>query len=321
MAEVPQAIPWLWEPMIPMGSLCILAAFMKTGKSTLLTALVKAVAAGEDFLGMPTQQQNVLLLAVEEHPRDVTHRFEEHGAACVADRIHVHSTYTVPTPALYGQITAFVREHQIGLVVVDTLSKWSLPIVEDENDNAQVLAATVPFLHLARETGAAVLLVHHTSKMEQEGGRGIRGASSLFGIVDQAMLLKRMQGAPLDGRRRVIDTFGRYAETPGHLIIELGDDLQYRLVASSDDGSVGSAYTARVVEVVTDSGRPLTSKEIADATGMNLRQAQRYAAKAGLRREGSGSRVDPYRWVLPGAPASPRLAGLLPAAPQPEAPE
>jgi hypothetical protein len=44
-------IRWIWHRMLPSGGLCLLAAYMKVGKSTLAYALGAAVAQGKPFLG------------------------------------------------------------------------------------------------------------------------------------------------------------------------------------------------------------------------------------------------------------------------------
>jgi len=52
---------------------------MKVGKSTFIYALSIAVARGTSFLRYPTAQGAVLIVALEEHPRDVRRRLEQFG--------------------------------------------------------------------------------------------------------------------------------------------------------------------------------------------------------------------------------------------------
>src|SRR4030095_9892655 len=129
---------------------------------------------------------SVLVLAVEEHRRDVQRRLEKFGVT-PDDSVAVHTGPLDDSPATFLAVTEHVRETLTRLVVLDTLPAfWG---IEDENDNAKAVKAVRPWLKLARETGAAVLLVHHESKAGGERGRGIRGAGALFGLVDQALLL------------------------------------------------------------------------------------------------------------------------------------
>jgi AAA domain-containing protein len=42
----PEPLVWVWEPYLPEGALCLLAAYMKVGKSTMAYALAVSVAQG-----------------------------------------------------------------------------------------------------------------------------------------------------------------------------------------------------------------------------------------------------------------------------------
>jgi RecA-family ATPase len=98
-------------------------------------------------------------------------------------------------------------------VVIDSLSRfWN---VMDENNNMEVIREVSPLLEMARETNAAVLLVHHERKSGGEDGRSIRGGSALFGLVDQAIFLERRQGEA--SNKRTLKTLGRYEESPPEL--------------------------------------------------------------------------------------------------------
>src|SRR5215470_15046573 len=79
LAEAPAVLRWVWKPFLPEGCLALLAAFMKVGKSTFAYALAVALAQGRSFLGFTTQRAGVLILAVEEHERDVRLRLERFG--------------------------------------------------------------------------------------------------------------------------------------------------------------------------------------------------------------------------------------------------
>jgi len=73
------------------------------------------------------------------------------------------------------------------LIIVDTLATWS--DVADENDARQMTAAISSWCRFAQETGACVLLIHHTRK----------GAASMGGHSGKL-------GHPRDGRWIVVDS-------------------------------------------------------------------------------------------------------------------
>jgi RecA-family ATPase len=161
LKEHPPIIRWLWEPFIAEGTLNILAAYMKTGKTTLATALALAVAQGKPFLGFPVQQGGVLYLALEENPRDVGRRFVAFGRQ-PGDPIWIQPTSLPSFPRTLREIRAFIKALDIKLVIVDTLSRfWR---VRDENSNAEIVRHLSPILDLAHESGVAILLIHHQRK-------------------------------------------------------------------------------------------------------------------------------------------------------------
>ncbi|HEU4370948.1 MAG TPA: AAA family ATPase [Methylomirabilota bacterium] len=80
MAEtVTEAIDWLVHGLLPLGTLALLAAYPKVGKSTLATQLAVAVVQGQPFLGRPTRQGGVLYVVAEERKDDVIRRLRDFG--------------------------------------------------------------------------------------------------------------------------------------------------------------------------------------------------------------------------------------------------
>jgi hypothetical protein len=80
---------------------------------------------------------------------------------------------------LVGAIIKHIKQRNVKLFIVD-------PFVEchsvNENDNTGIAAVAQTFRRIAKQTGCAVSLVHHTSKGKQERGNmdKSRGASSLI---------------------------------------------------------------------------------------------------------------------------------------------
>ncbi len=227
-------------------------------------------------------------LAVEEHPRDVKRRLQRFGL-CPGDRVFVHRGRLVDYPATFEALGKIISENAIKAVFLDTLPRfWS---VYDENNNAQVMREVSPFLDLARETGAVVMLLHHERKSGGDDGRSIRGGSALFGIVDQALMLDRRQGGT--STQRVLRVLGRYDETPGEVILDLAGD-EYRRLGTSEELE-REAKEAKVWAA-------LSSEETRDvatvAQGAKLAGKETRKVLEGLGdkviREGRGVKRDPY---------------------------
>lgn len=73
----------------------------------------------------------------------------------------------------------------IALIVIDTLARVIVGQEENSNTDMGVLIDTCE--HLIRETGAAVLVVHHTGK----DGKTMRGAYTMFGAVQSSLAVVR----------------------------------------------------------------------------------------------------------------------------------
>jgi hypothetical protein len=289
LAQEPEPMTWIWEPYLPEGALVLLAAFMKVGKSTFAYALAVAIAQGRLFLGYPTKQGGVLILAVEEHGRDVRRRLERFGM-WPEDPVHVHVGRLEPSPETLEALRAFISGNSIRVVILDTLARfWS---VDDENDNAEVVRQASPLLDLARETGAVMLVVHHEGKGGGHDGRGIRGASALFALADQALLLERRQGG--DSTHRVLRAIGRYDETPQELILELEGE-QYRALGTAEEVD-REAMKTKVLGALSE--EPQDVRTLAEATELAQKAVRTALAALGheVIKEGEGKKGAPYTY-------------------------
>jgi len=263
---------------------------MKVGKSVFSYKLLVAIAQGKPFLGYATQKVPVLVLAVEEHLEDVRARLKLYEAIPGEDHIHIHPWRLTSGDATIGAIKTYIKEHDIGVLLLDTLSRyWN---IRDENDNAEIIKKCSPFLDLARETNCCVLLNHHDNKAGGEDGRSIRGGGALFGLVDQALMLTKRQGGT--DTQRVLKTLGRYSETPKELIIDLqGND--YLNLGSTDDFS-SLAYQNTILTALGET--PKRVDELVAATGLSEKVVRKTLAELGESVEisGTGKKGDPYRY-------------------------
>ena len=97
-----------------------------------------------------------------------------------------------------GQGLAHVRDAiaagSYDLVVIDTLVK-TLSASADENNNPQMAAICNDLADMAHDSGACILIVHHTSKQLVENPfDALRGASAIRDAYDVGMMLVRKHG-------------------------------------------------------------------------------------------------------------------------------
>jgi len=288
--EVDPGMEWIWDEMIALGAFIGFIAKPKVGKSTMIYELAVKVALGLPFLGRATRRSAVLMLALEEHHREVKRRLRSLGAENL-DNLHFVIGSLDANDGTFAKLKRTVAERSIGLIIVDTLNSfWG---VDDENDAAQVTRASKPLLDLARSTNAAIVAIHHARKSEGEFGDEIRGSGALFSLFDAAFILKRHE----TDTQRKLTAISRWSETPPELILELREHGYECLGDTSTAGR--QARLEKLAAALT--AEPQTAKELSTRAGCPLRSAHRLIDdlwRAGRAvRLGSGRKGDPFTFV------------------------
>jgi predicted ATP-dependent serine protease len=284
-----EAVDYLFEGYLRAGGLALLAGKPKEGKTTFAYELAWHQAKGETFLGRSMKQGGVLILALEEHPRDVRLRLQALGAT-IPTNLYIHCGFLDPAPTTLEALKQFIATNQIALVVVDTLA--ALWRIADENDAAAITKAVKPLLALARESGACVFLIHHARKAEGSYGDEIRGSGALFALADIGLILKRHEVY----NQRILHGVSRYPDTPAVLAIELRET---GYVALGDPSTLGKQ--ARYTKLVAALSDELEDAEtIIKRAGVSLREGYRLMPSIveaeEAYREGKGRKGDPYRY-------------------------
>lgn len=302
LGDEDEAVEWILEDYLPAGGLALLVAKPKEGKSTVAYELAVRVAQGRAFLNRGSHQGGVLILALEEHPRDVRLRLRSLGADRLLN-LYVCARPLDCTADTMGAIRRFVSDQGIRLVVMDTLGAfWD---VHDENDAAEVTQAMKPFLALARETGACVLLIHHARKSDGSYGDEIRGSGALFAAVDIAIILKRHEIQT----QRVLHAVSRYPETPAKLVLDL---TETGYVALGDPAALNKQARRDKIKAALSDILELP-KVISARAGVALRDGRRLLdalAEGGEAfREGKGRKGSPHRYAKNAIRATPPVLG------------
>ncbi len=173
---------FLWAGRIPVGLVTLLAAHGGTGKSTLALMLALAVAAEQQFLGLPTMPGGAVYLSAEDGADLLRYRVkflaQRMGIdpAEVAGRLHLLDA-TQGQPELFrdGKSTltlAALRKHvaefRPKLIVLDNASDV---YADSEIDRSAVRRFMREAAALAIEADAAVLLLAHVDKGTSRGDR------------------------------------------------------------------------------------------------------------------------------------------------------
>jgi putative DNA primase/helicase len=165
------------EDILTSETVSMLYGASHSGKTFFALSLAVAVSNGDKTFGKHTDQGNVLYLATEA-PRTIKDRLR-------AVRTHqgkdISNIYIVPVPVnlyastepVYDIIAACREIGNVKLIIGDTLARISAGA--DENFGKDMGPIMEKFDLIAHETGASVLIIHHSGKDTTKGSRGWSG--------------------------------------------------------------------------------------------------------------------------------------------------
>lgn len=192
------------EDMICEGTVVTVVGNSNVGKSFLVLDLAQHIALGWDWHGLEIDRGGVVYLAGEGQ-RGVSLRiaaFRQHygwdkTAGAAFQMIGTTGKFRTDedVTALITELNAAKEElGSLKLVVVDTLA--CAMDGGDENSSVDMGKTVASAKRVRDETGAAVLIVHHTGK---DDTKGARGHSLLRAAVDGEFLVKRSSNtAPIE---------------------------------------------------------------------------------------------------------------------------
>ena len=208
----------LVEGLIAVGELALLTAPAKAGKSWFLLQLAMSIAGGVPFIGRKTRAGPVVYVNTEvgEIAWEGRCRLMERelGVSPTIPLYHANTRgQDVTLTTLAARLRADLEINslkEVAVVVVDPF--YSLAGGIDENSAGEVAAVMLGLQKLAEETGAAIIVAHHTGKGDA-GSKSLfdraRGSSAFGGSVDVYLsLTARAEG------RMVLDVMRRNARSP-----------------------------------------------------------------------------------------------------------
>jgi hypothetical protein len=226
------AFDWIWQNYLSRGYSTLLSGYWKSGKSTLLVHVLRAMAKG-GVVGTEVFPCRVLVIT-EESEDNWARRRDDFDLGDHIDFI-IRPFRGRPTQqrweAFAEDIAEKVTTNGYGLVIFDTLS--AVCSTDDENDSAKMTQALKPFNTIA-DAGAAVLVVHHTTKAESASRyTAARGSGAISSFFDVLVTFKPMDTVDPHDRRRVLGVVGRLPSDQPEIVLELSQDgYTYNLIGT-----------------------------------------------------------------------------------------
>ena len=279
---------WLVDDMLQAGGFSMMASKPKAGKSTLARCLAIAIAQGRPRLGKNVTQGRVIYIALEEKRAEVSRHFDRMGAQ---ENDPILSFIDQAPQDAFEQLECEVRERKPALVIIDPLFRFTR--IADGNDYAQTTKALEPLLRLARNSGAHVLVTHHSKKSGGMDGDEALGSTALFGAVDCLISLKRFDDF------RTAYTRQRYGTDMEEVVLALDGETGWVDVngsrAEADERAMGEAILDFLGQTQSATEREITDK--VEGRTKLIRTALRALVEAQkITRTGQGKKGDPYRY-------------------------
>lgn len=197
--EQVEALPppkWLVPGLLTETSIAAIYGAPESGKSFLAVDIAMSVASGLDWHGREVLSGGVLYIAAEGAPglgKRVRAWKEAHAAnsqkfhfVLMRDPINFASENTAEVRDFTQAVMAEVGA--LKLVIIDTLNQTAAGA--DENSAKDMSRYITSMKRLRDETGAAVIVVHHSGK---DGSKGMRGSTALLGAMDTTIEVDRVK--------------------------------------------------------------------------------------------------------------------------------
>jgi hypothetical protein len=191
----PQApIEWFVEKIIAARSLNVWVGKFGSKKTWVILSMAVCVAAKKTWIGISTKQANVLIIDEESGDHRLAMRL---GAALRGELADEN------TPVFFVSLAGFnffknlqdttmlnylVQELGVGLVIIDALT--DIMAGGDENSVKDTQPVFTILRKVAEDTGAAILIIHHTNKAGE-----YRGSTAIPGALDSMVLVDSEEGS------------------------------------------------------------------------------------------------------------------------------
>ena len=188
-AHIPRPVNWMVEGLIGEQDIAVMFGEPNSGKSWLTLSLSVAVMQGrETWLGLPLLKQGKVLYIDEENPEDVIYqRLAKLGLrnqdTSMLRYLHEQNIRLDRSPE---EVLDEVQAFDPTLIIVDSLTRVHTGNENDAGEMAKLFNDGIK--PLGRQTGAAVVVLHHANKVTDGNSyRRMRGSVDIGAAYDSAI--------------------------------------------------------------------------------------------------------------------------------------
>jgi putative DNA primase/helicase len=327
-------VRWLWQGLVPLGKVTVIAGPQGQGKSTFashLAALTSVGAAPGSLAGWPAP---VVIASAEDEPDDtikprlVVAKADEHLISIMDLREQgpdgpINSLIQLPGDV--PKIAEAVRRENARLAIFDPVVAF-LDGEHSAHSEQQVRAALTPLKTMAEETKSAVVLIMHPNKADGSDPLRRIANSTAFTALARSVLLLGPDPEDEDGDRRVLALVKSNSSRAGGRrglalrirdeVIPVQGDEPIRVgaveVLGDSDVHASELFGTREERSALGDARawlrdrlesgPMAAKLIkveAEQAGHSWRTIERAKVSLGIRSVKLGGQGEPWVWALP----------------------
>lgn len=191
LVALSERMRWVVDGVIPEGSVVLVSAQPKVGKSTLFRQLAHCIASGTDFLNIPVNRVSRVIYHSNDEASGLIGRHLKRMSS-LFDINQVEYWVGATTPVAFLKRLEKVRD---AVVFVDVVGRW----FEDINDYAKATQTMGLFRQLALTNNLTFILITHAPRTANRS----LGSVALEGGADVLINLYR------EGSQRFMDIDGR----------------------------------------------------------------------------------------------------------------
>lgn len=171
-------VKWLWQPYVPCGMVTLLEGDPGLGKSWITLAIAKELSVGGRLPGSGVlPPQNTLFFNAEDSLEyTIAPRLKSLGAD--TDKVFFWNKVAPITPKGLEDMKGFMATCAVGMVFIDPIVAY-LGAKMDMNKANEVREIMAGLAGVARDTGAAIIVVRHLKKSHAEGKSIYAGLGSI----------------------------------------------------------------------------------------------------------------------------------------------
>ena len=281
------AIDWLIPGLLPRGETALLMAPPKCGKTLMSIDLAYCLTTGEDYFlnsdEFKTSPGKALLISADESKQSTTAKLFSRGFRNDDQNLKCMFNWDInQTKRLEEELENFRPD----LVIVDSLKRINHGSPISEN-SAEFADNIYTLKELLNRYGAAGILIHHTSKdQDQEGVYRSRGSSAIAGAVWGIWELKQIpKPDPDNPKKQIIDPsdpkrrFYAYSrdDVGGSYILDLDPEnysFAITLEGLDEKSQVDKSLPEKIQKLLELNKRGLKGTEIIDS--LNKEEADKH---------------------------------------------